>query len=85
MSGDIRRVGIQYFIDGYYIWGEFDEEGELSTGAVTCCPNHDIMDDCLFDCRHCPYTDKYVEEQILVDYEEKMYKIAKYAKELLNL
>ena len=70
------RVGIQYFIDGYYIWGEFDDKGELSTGAVTCCPNHSIMDECEFDCRHCPYTEKYVEEQLLIDYEEKMYKIA---------
>jgi hypothetical protein len=81
-----ERVIIQYFIDGYYIWGQLDKHGELSYGAVTCCPEDcRTMEECQFDCRHCPYTEKYVEEQLLVDYEEKLYKIAKYAKELLNL
>lgn len=81
----MKRVIFQYFIDGYYIWGQIDGD-KLSTGAVTCCTeDHRTMDECQFDCRHCPYTEKYIEEQLLIDYEDKMYKIAKYAKEILNL
>lgn len=86
----MERVIIQFFIDGYYIWGQVDEDtNELSSGAVTCCPTNNIslseIEDCEFDCRRCPYTDHYMEQKILDDYEEKLYKIAKYAKEILNL
>jgi len=80
----MKRVIIDYFIDGYYIWGQLDND-ELQTGVVTCCPNSCDIEDCSFDCLKCPYTDNHMEKKVLDDYEDKLYKIAKYAKEVLNL